>query len=76
VTLQELAAEASALEESEASEIEEQLQDSFDKAVPAAEQLPDRADENPISEHIEGIAEGQPSQPGVTTVEGGDSVPR
>ena len=76
VTLQELAAEAHALEESEASPADEPLQDSVDKAVPTAERLPGRADENPISEHVESIAQGQAPLPGATTVEGGDEVPR
>lgn len=76
VTLQELAAEAQALEESEAAPADGPLQDSVDKAVPTAERLPGGADENPISEHVQSIAQGQASLPGATTVEGGDKVPR
>ena len=76
VTLQELAAEAHALEESEAAPADGPLQDSVDKAVPTAERLPGGADENPISEHVESIAQGQAPLPGATTVEGGDKVPR
>ena len=76
VTLQELAAEAHALEESEAAPADEPLQDSVDKAVPTAERLPGGADENPISEHVESIAQGQALFPGATTVEGGGKVPR
>ena len=75
VTLQELAAEAQALEESEAAPAVEPLQDLVDKAVPTAERLPRGADENPISEQVERIAQG-PAPPGATTVEGGDKVPR
>ena len=59
VTLQEIAAEARALEESEATPADEPLQESVDKAVPTAERLPGGADENPISEHVESIAQGQ-----------------
>ena len=76
VTLQELAVEAHALDESEASPGDEPLQDSIDKAVPTAERLPGRADENPISEHVEHIAQRQVPLPGATTVERGDEVPR
>ena len=76
VTLQELAAEARALEESEAAPADEPLQELVDKAVPTAERLPGGADENPISEHVESIAQGQAPLPGATTVEGGDKVPR
>ena len=76
VTLQELAAEARALEESEVTPADEALQESVDKAVPTAERLPGGADENPISEHVESIAQGQAPLPGATTVEGGDKVPR
>ena len=76
VTLQELAAEARALEESEAAPADQPLQESVDKAVPRAERLPSGADENPISEHVESIAQGQAPMPGATTVEGGDKVPR
>ena len=73
---QEIAAEAHALEESETLPGDGPLQDSVDNAVPIVERLPDGADENPISEHIESIAQGQESHPGATTVEGGDKVPR
>jgi hypothetical protein len=76
VTLQELAAEAQALEESEAAPADQPLQYSVDKAVPTAERLPSGADENPISEHVESIAQGQAPMPGATTVEGGDKVRR
>ena len=76
ITLQELAAEARALEESEAVPADQPLQQSVDKAVPTAERLPSGADENPISEHVESIAQGQAPLPGATTVEGGDKVPR
>ena len=76
VTLQEIAAEARALEESEAAPADEPLQESVDKAVPTAEQLPRGADENPISEHVESIAQGQAPLPGATTVEGGHKVAR
>ena len=76
VTLQELAAEAQALEESEAAPADEPLQASVDKAVPTAERLPGGAHENPISEHVESIAQRQAPMPGATTVEGGDKVPR
>jgi hypothetical protein len=69
VTIQELAAEAQALEESEAAPADEALQESVDKAVPRAERLPGGADENPISQHIESIAQGQAPMPGATTVE-------
>jgi Protein of unknown function (DUF2934) len=72
VTLQELAAEAQALEESEAAPADEPLQDSVDKAVPTAERLPRGAEENPLSEH--GIAQGQAPLPGDTTFEGGDKI--
>ena len=76
VTLQELAAEAHALEESESAPNEGPLQDSVDKAVPTAERLPGGADENPISGHVESIAQRQASLPGATAVEGGNKVPR
>ena len=76
VTLQEVAAEAHALEESEASPADEPLQASVDNAVPIAERLPDRADENPISEHVERIAQRQVPLPGSTIVEGGDELRR
>ena len=71
VTLQEIAAEARALEDSEAAPADEPLQELVDRAVPTAEQLPRGADENPISERVESIAQGQAPLPGATTVEGG-----
>ena len=74
VTLQELAAEAHALEDSEASPADEPLQELVDKAVPRAERLPRGADENPLSEHVESIAQGQAPLPGATTFEGGDKM--
>ena len=76
VTLQELAAEARALQQFEVTPADEALQELVDKAVPTAERLPGGADENPISEHVESIAQGQAPLPGATTVEGGDKVPR
>ena len=76
ITLQELATEAHALEESESAPSEGPLQDSVDKAVPTAERLPGGADENPISEHVESIAQRQAPLPGAMTVEGGNKVPR
>jgi hypothetical protein len=74
VTLQELAAEAHALEESEAAPADEALQHSIDMAVPMAERLPRGADENSLSEHVTSIAQGQVPLPGGTTFEGGDKV--
>ena len=53
---------------------EEALQRSVDRAVPDAEQLPERAEENPLSEHVEGIAEGAKPGPGATVFEGGEAV--
>ena len=76
VTLQELAAEAHALDESEASPRMSRCRNLIDKAVPTAERLPGRADENPISEHVEHIAQRQVPLPGATTVERGDEVLR
>jgi hypothetical protein len=74
VTLQELAAEAQALEESEAAPADEPLPHSIDKAVPTAERLPRGADENPLGEHVTSIAQGQAPLPGRTTFEGGDKM--
>ena len=53
---------------------EAMLQRSVDRAVPADEQLPDRAQENPLSEHVADIARGAPPGPGLSTLEGGDEV--
>jgi hypothetical protein len=53
---------------------EAMLQRSVDRAVPADEQLPDRAQENPLSEHVADIARGAPPSPGLSTLEGGDEV--
>lgn len=56
------------------AQAETELQSSVDAAVPQGERLPAKAEENPLSEHVEGIAEGAPSGPGRTTFEGGDKV--
>jgi hypothetical protein len=53
---------------------EEALQRSVDRAVPDAEQLPEGAEENPLSEHVEDVAEGAKPGPGATTFEGGEAV--
>lgn len=53
---------------------EEALQRSVDQAVPDAEQLPEGAEENPLSEHVESVAVGAKPGPGATTFEGGEAV--
>lgn len=50
------------------------LQRSVDRAVPTSEQFPGRADDNPLSRHVEDVAEGAPPGPGGTTFEGGETV--
>jgi transposase len=50
------------------------LQSSVDQAVPTDEQLPERARENPLSEHVADIARGARPGPGDSTLEGGDEV--
>ena len=57
-----------------AGDKEAMLQRSVDRAVPADEQLPERAQENPLSEHVADIARGAPPGPGLSTLEGGDEV--
>ena len=75
VTLQELAVAAQEEQEADAAaKPEDRLQESVGAAVPLSERLPRGADENPLSEHVEEIAEGRHSQPGKTTFEGGDRV--
>jgi hypothetical protein len=54
------------------AQAEAQLQASVDAAVPEGERLPAGAEENPLSEHVESIAEGAKSGPGRTSFEGGD----
>ena len=54
---------------------DEALRRNVERVVPEAERLPRGADENPISEQVEDVARGGPSQPGPATVQGGDRVP-
>jgi hypothetical protein len=59
-----------------AAKADDRLQAAVDASLPKSERLPGGADENPLSEHVKEIAEGQRSQPGATTFEGGDRVER
>jgi Protein of unknown function (DUF2934) len=59
-----------------AARAEDGLQGSAEAAVPEAEQLPRRAEESPLSSHVEGAAGGRNPQPGETTFEGGSRVSR
>ena len=65
VTLQELAAEAWALEDSEAVPADQPLQQSVDKAVPTAERLPSGADEHPSASTSRASRKGRRSCRGV-----------
>ncbi|MFO1046401.1 MAG: DUF2934 domain-containing protein [Geminicoccaceae bacterium] len=56
------------------AQAEAELQASVDAAVPAGERLPAGAEENPLSEHVESIAEGAKSGPGRSSFAGGDKV--
>jgi hypothetical protein len=56
------------------AQAETELQASVDAAVPQGERLPAGAEENPLSQHVEDIAEGAPSGPGQSTFAGGDKV--
>lgn len=53
---------------------EEALQRSVDQAVPDAEQLPGRADDNPISERVHDAAEGKKPRADRSTLQGGNEV--
>ena len=59
-----------------AARAEEGLRESVDAAVPPAERLPRAAGENPASGHVAGVAAGEAPRPGVTTLEGGDRLPK
>ena len=72
VTLRELAMEAQ--EQEDVADGTHSLQQSVDRAVPVAERLPSGAAENPLSEHLREEAEGRPSGPGMSTLEGGNKV--
>ena len=56
------------------AQAEAELQASVDAAVPAGERLSARAEENPLSEHVESIDEGARSGPGSGSFAGGDKV--
>lgn len=51
------------------------LQRNVDGTVPAAERLPERADENPVSRQVREHSRGDRDGPGPSTLEGGDDVP-
>jgi hypothetical protein len=76
VTLHELAVEARDQAASSPEPADEELQQAVEQSVPAAERLPRGSGENPLSEHVESIAQGQAPLPGDTTFEGGDKVQR
>jgi hypothetical protein len=46
---------------------EDELQATVNESVPQSERLPRGADENPLSQHVEEIAEGRRSQSRATT---------
>jgi Protein of unknown function (DUF2934) len=54
----------------------EALRRSVGEAVPSEERLPRAAGENPLSEHVQDVADGRALRPGATTFEGGDEVER
>lgn len=56
------------------AQAETELQASINAAVPEEERLPGGAAENPLSEHIESIAEGAESGPGRNSLAGGDKL--
>ena len=56
------------------AQAEAELQASFNAAVPQDERLPGRDEDNPLSKHVESVAEGAEPGPGRTSFEGGDKV--
>ena len=55
-------------------EAEAALQRSVDRAVPPDEQLPARAAENPLSQHVADVAAGERPGPGGSGFEGGEAI--
>ena len=62
VTLDELGQATQQRSPAEPARTREALQDAVEGAVPEPERLPDAAAENPLSEHVEQVAEGRASR--------------
>jgi hypothetical protein len=50
------------------------LRQAVERAVPAAEKLPDRGAGNPITRQVEDVVEERDPKPGPSTLQGGDKV--